>query len=263
MSNFGNDINTIMNNVGTFQDYFIPVVDGQKPVEIDTIQGMNIEVTNDFIEYLLKGMISGMGIPPEYLSYSDQTEFARSLGMMNGKFVRSIIVKQKIYGEQFSKLLRLLYKNEYLKDITKEKEEKARRYFLNKTKSNNSVTTDEEREKLAELEVEYKNILFDLNLIEVKFPSPQSLNMTALSEQINNSNTVIDFIVNTIVDDDNTELKEATKKSVTQDILNQFDWNKYQQLYEKAKIDLTEKAIETSSKTKSANDELQSDEDEY
>lgn len=37
MSNFGQDINTIMNSIGTFNDYFIPVVDGQKPVEIDTL----------------------------------------------------------------------------------------------------------------------------------------------------------------------------------------------------------------------------------
>ena len=41
MSNFSQDINTIMNSVGTFSDYFIPVVDGQKPVEIDTLPGMN------------------------------------------------------------------------------------------------------------------------------------------------------------------------------------------------------------------------------
>jgi hypothetical protein len=38
MSNFSQDINTIMNSVGTFSDYFIPVVDGQKPVEIDTLR---------------------------------------------------------------------------------------------------------------------------------------------------------------------------------------------------------------------------------
>jgi hypothetical protein len=35
MSNFGQDINTLLQSVGTFQDYFIPVVDGNKPVEID------------------------------------------------------------------------------------------------------------------------------------------------------------------------------------------------------------------------------------
>jgi len=260
MSNFGNDINTIMNSVGTFQDYFIPVVDGQKPVEIDTIPGMNIEVTNDFLEYLLKGMISGMGIPPEFLSYSEQTEFARSLGMMNGKFVRAIIVKQKVYAEQFSQLVRLLYKNEYLNAHSDDaKEKKAKEFFLNKAKGNLSVTDEHERAQLSKLETEYKNILFDLNLIEVKFPSPQSLNMTALAEQINNSQAVIDFIVNTLCDDDNTELKEATKKAITQDILSTFDWEKYEKIYEKSKVELVNDAIEKTAKTKSANDEIVDD----
>jgi hypothetical protein len=81
MESFNKDFNTVLNSIGCFSDYYIPVVDGNKNVEIDTLQGMNVEMSNDFLEYLLNTLISGMGLPKEFLSYADQTEFARSLAI--------------------------------------------------------------------------------------------------------------------------------------------------------------------------------------
>jgi hypothetical protein len=225
LSNFGQDINTLLQSVGTFQDYYIPVIENSKPVEIDTLPGMNAEITNDFLEYLLKTMISGLGIPPEYLSYTENTEFARSLGMMNGKFVRSIIVKQKIYGEQFTKMFRLLYKNEFMNEKDLQKSSTKNKNNTNDIKTN-------------------KDIIFNLNSLSVKFPSPQSLNMSAQSEQINASNDIIEFVVRTLVDDDNQELQTEFRRQVTQDILSSFDWYKYNNILEQSKITLVENKLE-------------------
>lgn len=248
MSNFNQDINTIMNSVGTFEDYFIPVVDGNKPVEIDTLQGMNIEVTNDFIEYLLKTMISGMGIPPEYLSYAEQTEFARSLGMMNGKFVRTIIVYQKVFGEQFTKLFRILYKNEYLDDYTlKQKKQTLKKKKIKNKGEIGTVDTKEEKEAVAKETKIANNEQFNLNNLEVRFPSPQSLNMTALNEQISNSQQVIEFLVASLVDPNNQELTESVKREITKEVLSSFDWSKYEDIVDQAKIKLTEDKIKQAS----------------
>jgi hypothetical protein len=248
MSNFNQDINTIMNSVGTFEDYFIPVVDGNKPVEIDTLQGMNIEVTNDFIEYLLKTMISGMGIPPEYLSYAEQTEFARSLGMMNGKFVRTIIVYQKVFGEQFTKLFRILYKNEYLDDYTlKQKKQTLKKKKIKNKGEIGTVDTKEEKEAVDKETKIANNEQFNLNNLEVRFPSPQSLNMTALNEQISNSQQVIEFLVASLVDPNNQELTESVKREITKEVLSSFDWSKYEDIVDQAKIKLTEDKIKQAS----------------
>lgn len=205
------DINTAMNSVGVFQDYFIPVVNGKKPVEIDTLQGMNVDLNDDFLQYLLKAMISGLGIPPEFLSYSEQTEFARSLAMQNGKFVRAIIVKQKIFAEQFSTLMRLLYENEFLNN-------------------DNDKNNDNK---------------FDTNRIRVEFPSPSSLNMTNLSEQISNSTQIIDFITNTLVGENETDekLKTEVKREVSKKILPSFDWDMYEDLLTKCKANVTKENL--------------------
>ena len=68
---------------------------------------------NDLLEYLKKAMISGMGIPASFLSYADEMEFARSVSMMNGMFLRMIVGYQKSLSEGFSNIYRILYRNEY------------------------------------------------------------------------------------------------------------------------------------------------------
>lgn len=209
---------------------------------------MNIEVTNDFLEYLLKTMISGMGIPPEFLSYSEQTEFARSLGMMNGKFVRSIIVLQKVFGTQFTKMFRLLYKNEYLERVSYAEREALKKKVKVKNKGKDGVIdTKEEKEALNKENEINKEIEFDLDDIEVSFPSPQTLNMTTLSEQISNSQSIIDFLVTALVDEQNQELSSMTKREITKDILPNFDWTKYEDIVDKAKMKIQEDKIKLAS----------------
>lgn len=212
------------------------------------IPGMNVEITNDFLEYLLKSMISGLGIPPEFLSYSEQTEFARSLGMMNGKFVRSILVWQKILGSQFTKLFRLLYKNEYLNDYDIAKANKELKKLNQKSKDDTIlVDTKDEKDKVAKTKLLLDDTFFDLEKLSVKFPAPQALNMTTITERINNSRDIIEFVATTLVDQDDMELQFEFKRELTKDILSTFDWDKYNRILEKARIGKTENKIVKSS----------------
>jgi len=253
MSNFGEDINTLLNAIGTFQDYYIPVVEGQKPVEIDTIPGMNVEITNDFLDYLLKSMISGLGIPPEFLSYSEQTEFARSLGMMNGKFVRSILVWQKILGKQFTKMFRLLYQNEYLNDYDLNRLKKQIKKLEKKSDDDTIlVDTEEEKDKVAKTTSMLKDTFFNLEKLSVKFPPPQALNMTTITERINNSRDIIDFIATTYVDQNDAELQYEFKRELTKDMLNTLDWDKYDKILNTAMINKTQSKIKNLSSTENA-----------
>jgi hypothetical protein len=215
---------------------------------------MQAEVTNDFLEYLLKTMFSGMGIPPEYLSYSEQTEFARSLGMMNGKFVRTIITYQKIFAEQFTELFQKLYTNEYLNDYTL-KEKKKLFNKLNKSSNDETIDSNEERKKLAKNEIISKE-MFDVSIITVQFPSPQALNMTATVEQANATKDMVEFITSTLVPEDDSELTSVFKRKVTQELNPSFDWVKWNKLLNDCKIQKTQEALD---KAASADDEGSSD----
>lgn len=215
-----NNIDTILNNIGQFHDYYIPQFDGQKSVDIDTTPGQQIEMDNEFLEYLKKTMISGMGIPASFLSYADEMEFARSVSMMNGMFLRQIVSYQKSLTEGFSDIYRKLYQNEY--DIEKEREQ--------------------------------ENIVIDLDLIKAVFPSPATLNMTNLQEQIGTAQSIIDFVVNTMVGtDDSSGSMEAVRtymtKEVTKDVLPNIDWDKYEKMYNEFEHSTIEDRLKKTLKT--------------
>jgi Bacteriophage T4-like portal protein (Gp20) len=218
------DINTVLNYPGQFNDFYVPVVNGERPVEIDTIPGMDVEINNDFLDYLLKAMVSGIGVPATFLNYADEVEFMRSLAMQNGKFVRALIALQKLYGGYFSDLYRILYKNEYMYKENDSKSSNDKDSKKSKTPAKNSGD--------AELTA-VDSIAYDK--IQVKFPSPSSLNMTNLSDQINNSKDIIDFIVSTLVGDEADESKKmVARKTVAIDMLPSIDWDKYEGLISKA-----------------------------
>lgn len=197
-------IDSIFNSIGQFSDYFIPQINGEKAVDIDTVAGMNAEIENEFLEYLKKTMISGMGIPASFLQYSDEMEFARSVSMMNGMFLRKIIGMQKKLGVSFSEIYRKLYKNEYEP--------------LEQT--GNGIGND-------------RAFNIDYAAIEAKFPPPASLNMTNLIDQIASAQNVIEFIVNTLIGQSaDGKLRDAVQKAVVKKILPNIEWDVYEALLE-------------------------------
>jgi len=74
-------INNILNYPGHFSDYYIPKINGASPIEIDTLQGMEEDVSGDsFLEYLERLLLSGSDVPSAMLSMSqDELEFAKTL----------------------------------------------------------------------------------------------------------------------------------------------------------------------------------------
>jgi hypothetical protein len=204
-------IDSIFNNIGQFHDYFIPQVNGEKAIDIDTTPGQSTEVENEFLEYLKKTMISGMGIPASFLQYSDEMEFARSVSMMNGMFLRTIVGLQKSLGENFSNVYRKLYRNEY-----------------------------GELEKLDDEE----EFVVDYNSIEVRFPSPASLNMTNMADQISNTQTIIDTVVNTLMGSSGDDAKrDKVTREVTKKYLPNFEWDFFESLLNETTVEDVESKL--------------------
>jgi hypothetical protein len=112
LDDLGN-LTTIFNSVGQFHDLYVPVINGEKPVEVETITGSDAQLDSDFLEYLRKTMISGLGVPSSLLQYGEEVEFAKTLTMQNQKFARAITVHQKLFGTGFSNIFRRLYMNEH------------------------------------------------------------------------------------------------------------------------------------------------------
>jgi hypothetical protein len=219
-----NDIKTIdsiFRSIGQFQDYFIPQVNGEKAIDIDTISGMNVEIENDFLEYLKKAMISGMALPSSLIQETDQVDFARSLAMINGRFLRSVISLGKQFGFFFTEIFVKLYKNEYGNEIIND--------TLNKQKDKN----------------ENNNLFIDYTKISVKFPSPAALNMTNLLDIIGSARDISDFITTNIVGQNaGDKTRDRVYRIITKELVKNIDWDKFEKLVKENKINEIEDELE-------------------
>jgi len=212
-------IESIFRVIGQFTDYFIPMVGGQKSIDIDTIPGMNVEFDNEWTEYLKKTMISGMGVPAAYLNYHEEIDFAKSLSMINGNFLRTIVVDQGPLGISFSKMMQVLYKNEYDNYVDESKNKKFK------------INDD--------------NI--DIYKISVKFPCPASLNLNNMAEQLGSATQIADQLVNVICGQNagDNDKKIATYV-IVKDLCPNLDLERYKALIEQAKIGGTKDTLKDS-----------------
>ena len=57
----------------------------EQKCEIDTLAGIDTQIPDDFLEYLLKNMLSGTGVPSSFVNQGlEDIEFAKTIAMQNG-----------------------------------------------------------------------------------------------------------------------------------------------------------------------------------
>jgi hypothetical protein len=209
------EINTILNlNPGRFDDYYIPQVNGEKPIEIETLQGMDVDMNNEFLEFLKDSMMSGIGVPRNLIDATKEVDFARTLSAQNANFVRAVIKYQKKLTLPFTRLYRKLYENEFR--------------YVNDGKS----------EMLS---------IIDIKDINISFPSPATLNMSNMTDQINSAETNAEFYANTLVvpnqDGSNEREKALLKSEIIKDLLPGIDWEKYEKMKNQLKIEASREKV--------------------
>jgi len=160
------DIDTILHVVSQFEDSIIPTYDGEKPLEIDVLPKMDIDINNEFLELLNKLIQAGIGVPTSFIQSLEEVELAKGLSMVHEKFLIRVVNQQSEYQSATNQLIRILYYNEYL--------------LNNKNAENNDI---------------------DISQIKLVFPSPTTLRYTNMMDQLNNAKNIVDEIISTMFDE--------------------------------------------------------------
>lgn len=224
------DIQSLLNIVGDYQDLYIPVIDGEKPIIFDQLESQEAQsLDNDFLNWLSNNIFSSL-LPASYLTEVENVDFAKSLSMQNSRFLRDIVGDQKILSEGYTTLIRRLYDLNIKSN--EDEEEKTAQSERIKENTNTSITADE----------------FIVQNIEVLFPSPSSLNLTNITDQISNAGQVVDTIIESLkVDEITTDEEEDFKKQVKTELMSQYvptmDWAGYNDVVEKIKREFIFKRI--------------------
>ena len=236
------DITTTINQVGQFHDFYVPTYGGQRPVEVETLNmGAAAEVDNAYLDFLRKNIIAGMGVPAAFLGYSEEVAFARSLSMDNGRFLRRVVRHQKHYGRAATKLFRALWLNEFRSVAEIEK-------LGSRSGSNPAQEPEKKTAKSGTKDSVPRDPLHDIDVasIEVRYPSPATLNMTNLSDAINSATPVVDFIATALAENEEAPVQSALKRMILTEMMPQIHWDRYAKMLDDAKREVARKAANPS-----------------
>lgn len=209
-----NHISRIMSFAGRFSDLFIPVADnGDKPIDFDVMAGQDVEMRDEFIETIERIMVNGTGVPNAlYNNYGSEVDYARTLSMANGKFIRLIVSYQFDFEDPFTECTRKICYSE----------------INNDNEGTNSQS-------------------YNIDSIKVTLPSPVTLNLTNSIDLFNNVNQMVDNILQTELGDEQSNDPRLTKhirRKLIRNFMPNIDWDYIDKIVKNAGID---SAIESNS----------------
>lgn len=225
------NVDTIMKTVGTFQRYISLKHNGTPLVEMETIPGQNIDVDSPLMDKLLKSFINSFGMPHSVLNALDETEFARTIAIQNIMFLHKIVTLQIPYTECNTKLMRILLRNRYPN------------YMMSKSNKNND-SNKEEQDKMNPAE------LIDLSKVFLNLPSPSTLNMSTMTDQLNAATDIIDKLVELLVPtgvygDSEDLIKSMVKIELFKMYLPGIDWENMSKIVDDAKTNAQREKAKT------------------
>ena len=241
-SSFGSttSVSTVLNTVGSLENYYIPTIDGNRPFDIDVISGMQVDINDELMEKLLKSAIIGTGVPYNYIDATNEIDFARSLSMQNQGFVKKVVNYQQVFSRFFTKIIRKMYKYEFgIDDIDETKNNKLKEIKIKNKKRGKKSKKDDDADSHSSM--------IDIEKIEIVFPEPVLLNVTTNNEQIEATNTTIEYITEMYVDanDENADdIKRRFKKELARSVyMKNLDWEAIDKAYDKMQEDSIEEKL--------------------
>lgn len=121
--NFGmreiENMNTILNITGRFNDYVIPVgPSGEPPIQFEVMQGQEFNPNTDLMDRLEEMAVNSTDMPIEFIQNRMQSlDFAVQATTVNAKVLRSTYKRQSIFEYYLSRIETKLYNSEYNDNI--------------------------------------------------------------------------------------------------------------------------------------------------
>ena len=120
--NFGirqmESVNNILNMVGRFNDFVIPVgPNGDPPIRFDTQSGQQFDFPQDLMANLEESAVNATDVPLEIVNSSTGMDFAVRYTMNNAKLLRNVLKRQAKIEAFLSDIFTKIYKFEYNEDV--------------------------------------------------------------------------------------------------------------------------------------------------
>jgi hypothetical protein len=97
------EYNLKYNMMNLMEDYYMPVRGNDNGTSIDTLKGMEYDMTGD-LDYLKNKMMAALKIPKAYMGYSEDTNGKATLAAMDIRFAKTIERVQRVLISELTKI---------------------------------------------------------------------------------------------------------------------------------------------------------------
>ena len=106
-------MNNILNIVGKYNDYIIPMgPSGDPPIQFEVMPGQNIETPTELMDKMEEAAVNTI-MPFEFVNSTYQQDFATRFTMSNTRFLKSIFTRQRKTEKFFSRIYSRIYNFEF------------------------------------------------------------------------------------------------------------------------------------------------------
>lgn len=146
-------VQSIFNITGMLNDYLIPTMGGDAPIQFEVMPGQRIEPPTELLNELEEQMINPTDVPLELIQARMSMDYAVHYTMTNSKFLRKIYHRQGQYQRFLSTIFTKVFNYEYDTDETIEVQLPPP-VFLNITNTNQVISnTNEFAEQVAAIDM--------------------------------------------------------------------------------------------------------------
>lgn len=148
------NVNTILNMTGKFNDYIIPTgPNGDPAISFEVMQGQNVDIKTDLMNMLEEMAVNTTSVPLELISARQSIDYAVQYTMQNSKFLRKVFNRQGKYQRKLSLFLSKIYSCEYNENISLEVNLPSP-LFINMTNTNQIIANNREYvQAIADIEL--------------------------------------------------------------------------------------------------------------
>ena len=102
---------TLLKKLGSGSEMYIPTGrSNERGVETEILQGQEVQLNTELMEWLKKGYVLGTGVPSAIMNYLDEVDFAKSIELANTRFNGRVVTYQGDFNDSLTEFYKKLLK---------------------------------------------------------------------------------------------------------------------------------------------------------
>ena len=225
----------VLRKVGKFQRILVPEFDGDELIKYDQIQGQDVNMDDELMEYALRSAVQATGTPTSLLDVMNDDEYARGIMAKNATYIQQIRKFHYNINPELTKLIARAWEYRYAHYVLDTPEYKK---AIRGSKGGKVVGRSKILKNVNTPYLPADILSINTNYIVVFLPEPMLLQTTNQMDTFDMVESYAEKLIEIMPFDDDGDKVEMKKKMfkllVFKEKMPHMDFEKYEKMFKSA-----------------------------